>query len=182
MTLVNGYQGTAGEGLTAEQGDWTLRYFVYSAGTESAFSFSAGAETVKVEMLQTYDIDEIAVARPDQNPWLAPFNPYSPSEPRENEVPRSNGSDRLATSDVFIDNNGDLYPHSTQPLLIIELARRCRDLGADRAHPRLAREGDAEVRVHALPRREVGGLRVDDETVEIEDDCAHEPARARGGG
>jgi uncharacterized protein (DUF362 family) len=29
-------------------------------------------------------------------------------------------------------NNGDLYPHSTQPLLITELARRCQDFGASR--------------------------------------------------
>ncbi len=29
-------------------------------------------------------------------------------------------------------NNGDLYPHSTQPLLIQELANRCRDMGASR--------------------------------------------------
>ena len=29
-------------------------------------------------------------------------------------------------------NNGDLYPHSTQPTLIRELANRCRDLGATR--------------------------------------------------
>jgi uncharacterized protein (DUF362 family) len=29
-------------------------------------------------------------------------------------------------------NNGDLYPHSTQPILIQELANRCRDYGASR--------------------------------------------------
>ncbi|MCC7540716.1 MAG: DUF362 domain-containing protein [Deltaproteobacteria bacterium] len=29
-------------------------------------------------------------------------------------------------------NNGDLYPHSTRPELIVELARRCRDHGATR--------------------------------------------------
>jgi uncharacterized protein (DUF362 family) len=29
-------------------------------------------------------------------------------------------------------NNGDLYPHSTKPELVIELASRCRDLGASR--------------------------------------------------
>ncbi len=29
-------------------------------------------------------------------------------------------------------NNGDLYPHSTQPILIRELASRCRDMGASR--------------------------------------------------
>jgi uncharacterized protein (DUF362 family) len=29
-------------------------------------------------------------------------------------------------------NNGDLYPHSTKPELIVELASRCRDLGASR--------------------------------------------------